>query len=340
MEFKVVYANSSKIGIDSEAILDLGVVYIEKPANTEEEVISLAHDADVLIVRGEPCTRKVIENLKSCKLIVTPKVGYENIDVVAATEMGICVANTGGMSAMEVSEHAMALLLTCARKIIGLDKMIRSGEWHVFHGPEMRQMWQGISRLHGQTLGIIGFGPVSRLLALKAKAFGLNILIYDPHISRIIMDVMGVRPVELTQLLKESDYVSINVPLTQETYHMLGLSEFKLMKPTAYLINTARGAVVNEEELNQALTRGYIAGAALDVLENEPISMDNPLLKLENVIFTGHSAHYSDEAWLEQNQQPAVEISRIMSGKYPWKWVNPEVEKKYAARWVSNKPSL
>jgi D-3-phosphoglycerate dehydrogenase / 2-oxoglutarate reductase len=335
MSLKVVYTSVPPIEIDREGFKKIGMEFVQKPSPTEDDLISIAHDAYAAIIRGEPCTRRVISSLKSCRLIFTPKVGYENIDVTAATEMGICVANMPGLSSDEVSEHSMALLLASARKLIKLDKMVRAGKWHVFHGMEMQEAWRGIPQIRGQTLGLIGFGAISQNLALKAKAFGMKILACDPYVPAGVMEKMGVEAVEINRLLKESDYISVHVPLTSQTRHMLGVEQFKLMKPTAYFINTSRGAIVDESALYTALTGGYIAGAALDVLEIEPVKMDNPLLKLDNVIVTGHSAHYSDQVWLEQSRRPAEEVSRIMLGQWPLGWINPQVEPKFIERWRS-----
>ena len=333
MAFKVVYTSVPPIKIEREALLRLGVDYLEEPAPTEEALIAAALDADALIARSEPCTRRVVTSLQSCRLIFTPKVGYDNIDVAAATEMGICVANMPGLSADEVSDHAMALLLALARRLFGLDRTVRSGRWLIFHGPEMQALWRGISQLRGQTLGLIGFGSIARALVPKAKAFGLKVLAYDPYVPLKVVDSLGVALADLPQLLKESDYVSVHSALTPETRHLLSLAQFRMMKPTAYLINASRGALVDEDALYTALTRGFIAGAGLDVLEEEPVRMDNRLLELDNVILTGHSAHYSDQVWAEQASRPAEEVARIMRGEWPQGWVNPQVEPRFLARW-------
>ena len=333
MAIKVVYTSVAPIEIDREALLRLGVDYVEHPAPTEEDLIAASSDADVVIARSEPCTRKVVESLQSCRLIVTPKVGYENIDVAAATEMGICVANVPGLSADEVSDHAMALLLSLARKLFALDHLVRTGQWKVFHGQEMQAVWQGISQVRGQTLGLIGFGSIARTLAPKAMAFGLRVLAYDPYVPSEVMNGMGVISVNLDELLRQSDYVSVHSVLTPETRHLLSLAQFQMMKPTAYLINASRGAILDEEALYTALKLGYIAGAGLDVLEIEPIRMDNRLLEQDNVIFTGHSAHYSSQVWAEQARRPAEEVARILRGEWPIGWVNPQAEARFLARW-------
>jgi D-3-phosphoglycerate dehydrogenase len=333
MGFKVVYNTTTPIDLDKESFAEIGADYVETSATKEDDIIAATVDADALIARDGPFNKKVISGLKKCRLIMTPKIGYDNIDVTAATEAGICVANQRGLSADEVSDHAMALLLACARKIVRLDKMVKAGGWRVFHGREMQAMWRGISQIRGQTLGLIGFGAIPRTLVPKAKGFGMRILAYDAYLPAEDIKKLGVEPAGLDQVLQESDYVSIHTPLTPETRHMLGLAQFKMMKPTAYLINTARGPVVDEAALYTALTGGDIAGAGLDVLEAEPAKMDNPLLKLDNVIVTGHSGFYSDQMWAEQSRIPAQEVGRIMSGEWPKGWLNPEVEPKYIARW-------
>ena len=197
----------------------------------------------------------------------------------------------------------------------------------------MEETWSGIVPIRGQTLGLIGFGGIARALVPKAKGFSLRILAYDPYVPAEVMDKMGIEAVGLDRLLKESDFVSVHCALTSENRHMLGAEQLKLMKPTAYLINTARGPLVDEEALYAALTRGDIAGAGLDVTEVEPINMDNPLFELDNVVFTGHSAHYSDISAANYRRSPVEDVSRIMSGKWPTGWVNPQVEAKFIATW-------
>ncbi|OGO24202.1 MAG: hypothetical protein A2144_13090, partial [Chloroflexi bacterium RBG_16_50_9] len=312
MSFKVVYISNTPIDLDKESFAKLGVDYSETPVSGEDDIIAATSDADAVIGRDGPFNRKVISSLKKCRLIMTPKIGIDNIDVAAATEMGICVANQRGLSAEEVSDHAMILLLASARKILKLDKMVRTGGWRVFHGREMQAVWRGISQIKGQTLGLVGFGAIPRAMVPKAKGFGMRVVAYDKYVAADVMKKMGVEAMELNQLLKESDYVSVHAPLTPETRHMMGLAQFKMMKPSAYFINTARGPVMDETGLLEALTKGYIAGAGLDVFEVEPVKMDNPLLKLDNVIVTGHSGFYSDQMWAEQAQIPAQEVARIM----------------------------
>jgi len=334
MSFKVVSTSPIAFHIAKDTFRKLnGVEFVDKPSPTEDEIIAAAHDADAVVCVLEPYTRRVINSLKSCRLITTAKTGYGNIDITAATEAGICVSRVPAASAEEVSDHAMALLLACARKLFRLDKAVRTGEWLSVHGPEMGEMWRGIMPVRGQTLGLVGFGLIPQALVPKAKGFGLRILAYDPYASRKDMEEMGVESVELDRLLRESDFVSVHAGLTAENRHMLGAEQFKLMKPTACLINTARGALVDEEALYDALTRGEIAGVGLDVTEVEPTKLDNPLLKLDKVIVSGHSGHYSDVSAETYRRRPVEDVTRIMSGEWPRGLINPEVKEKYIARW-------
>lgn len=336
MSFKVVSTCNIPFAVDERVYDGLkGIHYLNHPCDTEDEIIAVAHDANAVVIGHEPYTRKVITGLRECRLMVTPKTGYDNIDVAAATETGICVSNISGVSSEEVSDHAMTLLLACARKILREDKAVRAGQWRSIHGPEMEAIWKGILPLRGQTLGLIGFGKIPRALVPKAKGFGLKILVYDPYVPEEVTREMDVTRVELEYLLRESDYVSLHSALTAENRHMLGRAQIGLMKRSAYFINTARGPLVDEAALYDALRKGEIAGAGLDCLEVEPARMDNPILKLDNVIVTGHSGHYSDITVATLRRRPLEDARRIMAGQWPVGWLNPEVKAKYIARWGS-----
>jgi len=297
---------------------------------TEDELLSVSRDADAVISVFEPFTRHVIEGLEKCRLLTNIGVGYQNIDVSAATDCGICVANNAWYCLEEVSDQAMALLLTLARKLPVLDKAVRGGK--TGYGDLGRARGR-VFRIRGQTLGLVGLGRIPRTLAPKAKGFGLRIIAYDPYVPPDIAKEAGVEMVDFDRLLQESDYISIHAALTPENEKMFGLDQFKKMKPTAFLINTARGALVDSDALYTALTEGLIAGAGLDVTEPEPINPDNPLLKLENVIFTGHSAYFSETSVVEQRKGPIDEIARVLSGEWPSALVNPDVKEKFTQRW-------
>ena len=300
-------------------------------ATTEEEVLSLSRDADAVISVFEPFTRSVIERLEKCRVITNLGVGYQNIDVAAATDCGVCVANNPEYCLEEVSDHVIALLLSLARKLPSLDRAVHAGKT----GADMARARGQVFRLRGQTLGLVGFGRIPRTLVPKARSFGFKIIAYSPHVPPEIAKDSGVELVDFNRLLEESDCISVHAALTRENEGMFGLEQFKKMKPTAFFINTARGALVDLSALNTALSEGLIAGAGLDVTEPEPINRDNPLLKLENVIFTSHSAYYSETSVVEQRKRPIEEIARVLTGEWPRALVNPQVKEKFTNRWGS-----
>lgn len=297
---------------------------------TEDELLTLVRDADAVVSVFEPFTRRVIENLSRCRILLNIGVGYQNIDVRAATDHGICVVNNPEYCLEEVSDHALALLLALARKILWLDKAVKAGKTEY---TDIAQARGEVYRLKGRTLGLVGFGRIPRTLVPKAKGFGFRIIAYDPYVPKGVAQGMGVELVDLERLLSESDFVSVHCALTPENHHMIGLEQFKKMKRTAFFINTARGELVDPEALYSALSQRLIAGAGLDVTEPEPINADNPLLKLDNVILTGHSAFFSVEAVEEQWKRPVEEIARVFRSEWPLALVNPQVKAKFTQRW-------
>jgi D-3-phosphoglycerate dehydrogenase len=225
----------------------------------------------------------------------------------------------------------MALILACARKLYQILPDVKNGKWST--QPDYLSALKPLRRLSGQTLGLIGFGNIARALVPKARAFGLRIIAYAPHIPGVLFETLKVESVQLDQLLQESDFVSMHTALTPETRHMMGLPQFKKMKRTAYLINTARGELVDERALHTALSEGLIAGAGLDVLESEPPGQDNPLLKLNNVLITGHFAYYSEESREELFRWPWEEVARVLHGSWPQGLVNPQVKEQFSTKW-------
>ena len=337
MTFKAVMTISftySGIPHDEKAYEEKGIEFSKVPCNTEDEIAIAASDADAIITGLQPFGRKVIEQLAKCKLVHCIGIGYEGIDVQAATEHGICVSTPADYCLEEVSDHTMALILACARKIVRVDKTVKAGKWASAEKPEIRsKIWPPMFRLRGQTLGLIGFGNIPRTLTPKAKGFGLKVIVFDPYVSQETTEKHGVELVDLEHLLKESDYVSCHAALTSQTQNILGSEEFKKMKPTAYLINTARGGLVDENALCTALSEGYIAGAGLDVLEKESFSLNHPLNQFDNVIITAHSAHYSEFSGREIRQRPFEEMSRIIDGKWPRCLLNPQVKDRFVGKW-------
>ena len=320
-----------------DAGLDIELIVNPCPLGaTEDEIIAAAKDADAVIAQAsyQSITKRVLSNLKQCKLITSIGIGYENIDVEAATEFGIMAANVPDANIEDVSDHTIGLILACTRRIVQLNNVVKDGGWTSVASPRIiGDVWPHLSRLRGQTLGLIAFGKIPRALVPKARGFGLKIIVYDPYLPPDIIRRFEVEQVDLDQLLKNSDIVSIHTPLTAETKHILGLKELKMMKPTACLINTARGGVVDHKALYTALTKGYIAAAAFDVTEPEPINPDNPLLKLDNFIITAHSAGLSPQSLLEMQLYPGKEIIRVVQGTWPHGLVNPDVKTKYIKKW-------
>lgn len=317
--------------IEKEMADKAGVEVVAVHCPTEEEVVAGCRNADAAVSVFEPFTRKVIEKLEKCQIISNIGIGYDQIDVTAATEHGICVANTPDYCLEEMSDHAIAFLLACYKKILQVDKAVKQGKWGQ---PEIRErILQPIRRLQGQTLGLVGFGRIPRTLVHKAQGLGLRVIAYDPYVSKATIEGYYIELVDFDRLLKESDFISVHAALTQENYHIFGLEQFKAMKKTAYFINTARGALVDEDALYTALSQGYIQGAAIDVMEQEPPRQEHPLFKLDNIIITSHVGQFSEEAMAELNVRPMQETLRVLQGEWPIGFVNPQVREKFLARW-------
>ncbi|MDY7019191.1 MAG: C-terminal binding protein [Chloroflexota bacterium] len=321
-----------------ELLADLGVEVVKMMCRNEDEIIAAVCDADGVMAIGGAIvpdyrfSRRVIENLAKCRIIACLGIGYDTIDVSAATEYGIYVTNVPDYCLDEVSDHTMMLILACARKLYRILPEVKSGKW--ISSAEGMQLLRPLHRLRGQTLGLIGFGSIARTLALKSKAFGLKIIAFDPNVPHTMFKVFGVEAVELDRLLKEADFISVHAALTTENKKLIGLEQFKKMKPTTHLINTARGELIDEQALYTALSQGLIAGAGIDVTAVEPCSPDNPLFQLNNIFITGHSAHYSEESQIELYRHPWEEVARVLHGGLPQALVNPQVKENFLARWA------
>ena len=335
MRFKVVNTGQLVNSYASEMLGEIGAEYLHKGCWSDDELIATAHDADGIISSPvERYPRRVIENLIRCRVISNMGVGYDTIDVDAATELGVCVCHVPDYCMDEVSEHTMALILACARQIVAINRIMKGGKLIRLQPPWVEGP---VFKLRGQTLGLVGFGRIPRTLVRKAQGFGLKVIVYDPFVSHTSVIGYDVEMVErLDRLLRRSDFVSVHTPLTGETAQMFGPKQFKSMKPTAYFINTARGALVDQEALFEALTEGYIAGAALDVIEPE-IYLESPLLKLDNVIYTGHSGYYSETSVPEQHRRVVQDIILVLQGQWPRGWANPQVKGRFIARWGKNR---
>ena len=294
---------------------------VEIDASSEEEFISEAKDADAVIARGRRISREIIESLDNCKVISLGSVGADTVDVDAATDRGIPVTNVPDTFIEEVADHTIMMLLASFRRLNVLDQMVRENRWS-----EGRPFISEFPRLWGQTIGFISFGHVAKAVSLRAKAFGLHMIAYDPYIEELSMTEYGVEPVStLDEMLNRSDFVSMHAPSTQEVHHLMSEHQFQQMKPTALFINNGRGPTVDEKALIKALEQGWIAGAGLDVLEQEPPEPENPLLHMENVILTPHIASASQRMAPETRRRVGQEISLVLTGRWPKSCVNPAV---------------
>jgi D-3-phosphoglycerate dehydrogenase len=291
---------------------------------TPEEILRVAAPADALLVTYAKITGDMIGQMKRCRIISRFGIGVDNVDLDAATAAGIVVTKVPDYCIDEVSDHAMALLLALVRKIPASNAQVHAGRW------EMKAVVP-IHRLRGRVLGLVGFGRIPQLVAPKAKAFGLRVIVYDPFVPADVLARERVDQVDFDELLAESDYVSIHTPLLPETRNLFSTEAFGRMKPGAYLINTARGPIVDDQALAKALDAGQLAGAALDVMPTEP-PVGSPLLGRENVIITPHTSFYSEESLLELQRKAAQEVADVLSGKPPKNPVNPQaLERKLKA---------
>ena len=303
---------------ERQVLAEIGAELIVAESGTEEEFIDLAPQVDGILTCWLHVTTGVVEAAEQCKVIGRCGIGLDNIDVETATALGMVVTNVPAYCIDEVSDHTMALLLSCARKISLLDRTIKNGDWTRDVGPPMR-------RIRGQKLGIIGFGKIGKAIVPKAKAFGLEVLIYSPRATQEIAAEHGVTLVDLPELIAESDFITIHAPLNPETEGLLNAEAFRRMKPTAHVLNTSRGGIIDTEALYNALTTGEIEGAGLDVLAEEPPRSDEPLLALDSAVLTPHAAFTSEESTYDLEVTAAAEVARVLTGQMPESVVNPEV---------------
>ncbi|MCH7800013.1 MAG: C-terminal binding protein [Chloroflexi bacterium] len=303
---------------------------------SEGEVIEAVKGAEIIINQGVPLTREIIEEIDEGQAIVSFGHGFNHIDHEAATDQGIMVINSAGFCTEEVSNHAILMLLACAKKLTILNDLVKAGKW----GPETRDALVPMVPIDGNVLGLVAFGNIARAASRKAKAFGIEVIAYDPYVAPWIAKEYSVRLVgSLEELASESDFVSVHTPLNNQTRGLIGADFFKAMKPTAYFINTCRGPVVDEAALIAALRAGELAGAGLDVFEEEPTATDNPLFEMDNVIVTPHSAGSSTNSRIAGQLQVGQETARILRGTLPMSLVNPEVRHKIAERPLGLNPS-
>ncbi len=319
-EYKIAVADSVFPSLDpaKSALSDLDIELVMAKEPTEDGILEVASDADGLLVTYGQITANVIAGLDKCKAIGRFGIGVDNIDIDAASKKGIAVTFVPDYCIDEVSDHAMALLMALARKIPLSNSLVQNGRWEM---PAVVPL----NRLRGRKIGLAGFGKIPQAIVPKAKAFGLDVLIFDPYVPAQIVKEHGVTSVDFDTLLAESDYISVHAPLTPETENLFNTEAFSKMKKTALIVNTARGPLVSEPDLVAALDAGEIGGAGLDVVPTEPLPSDSKLLGRDNVIITPHTGFYSVEALDDLQTKAARDVGLVLKGDKPVYPVNPEV---------------
>ncbi len=328
MSFRVAITNPryDNLDLEREALDPIGAelipVYAEDDISYAEQIADM--DAVIAGLRVS-LTAEVIAQLRSIKIIQATGIGVDKIDVDAATAAGIPVCNVPDVFTEEVADQAFTLLLGVNRKLIYTQQMAASGRWS-----QTQAGLGSVPKINGKTLGLVAFGNIAKAVARRAQGFGLKILAHDPFVKPEAMEALGVESASIERLFQESDFISAHVPHSKATHHLIGKRLFELMKPTAIFINTGRGKVVDEEALIEALRAGKLAGAGLDVLEQEPPAPDNPLLSMPNVTVTPHVAAYSNESTIARRRRHGQEIAAVLTGKRPRNCFNREVLERLA----------
>jgi D-3-phosphoglycerate dehydrogenase len=315
--FQVVITDCDHGSIEEEKeeFSQIGAELILAQVQEERELIRVCKDADGLLNQYALLSRKVLQNLPKCKVVSRYGVGVDSVDLKAATDLGIIVANVPDYCMDEVADHTLTMILALIRKTAFFDRKVKSGEWD-FH------LGIPIHRTRGRTLGLIGCGKIGLEVAKRISGFGVRVIAFDPYLKDV---PEGIELKDFDSVLKESDFISIHCPLNDSTRHLIGDREFKKMGKRPLLINTSRGPIIDEKALIQALEKGLVSGAGLDVLEKEPPDSRNPLLKMENVILSPHVGFYSEESISELKRRTAKNVSDVLLGRWPRSVVNSEV---------------
>lgn len=293
-----------------KALEDANAEVVQAPSSSEEDIIKAAENADAILVTYAKLNENILRSLKNCKAIGRFGIGVDNIDLKVAGELGISVNYVPDYCLDEVSDQAMAMIISMARKIPQSNKLVQSGRWEM---PAVVPMY----RLRGKTVGLIGFGNIPRLMTPKAQAFGFNVIASDPYAPKELFEKYGVESVSMDELYERSDFISVHAPLLPETKGLVNKDAFKKMKDTAIIVNTARGPLINEKDLIEALDMNEIGGAGLDVVETEPLPENSPLIGRDNVILAPHTAFYSVEALEELQTKAASDVARVLNGEEP-----------------------
>jgi D-3-phosphoglycerate dehydrogenase len=300
---------------EEEILRPIGFEFIMGQCKTAEEVVTLCKDADAILTQWAPITAEVIHQLSRCKIIVRYGIGVDNVDLEAAQKCNIPVVNVPDYAIQEVSDHTLSLMLSLIRKIPQVVNQVRNGQWNI-------APCRPIIGLRDRVIGTAGFGNIAKAVIQRAKAFGLRAIAYDPFVPNEVFQALGVEKVDWDTLLETCDILSLHLPLTEGTRHIINQNSLRKMKRTSYLVNTSRGGIVQTDDLIAALLDKTIAGAALDVLETEPIAKDSPLLHMEQCLVTSHCAWYSEDSLLMLQKYAALEIKRLFSGEQPLHIVN------------------
>jgi len=318
--FKVVFTDSHlfKPREELEALSGLDCEIVQAVCKSEDETIALCRDAHAVLNTSAKISRRVIAELKEALVICRYGIGVDTVDIPAATEHGIIVANVPDFCFDEVADTAMSLILSVPRKVHLLNTLVHQGAWK-------RDVAKPVHKFRGATLGIYAFGNIGRNLCRKAEPFGFRILVHDPYLKPENVRDYPVTLVDFDTLLKESDLISVHAPLTEGTRHKFDEAAFRKMKPSAFFFNLGRGPIHDQKALTRALQEGWIAGAGLDVLEKEPPDPDDPILKLDNVVFTPHYASYTEEAYQELQVKTGENAAAVLRGEFPKYVFNGEV---------------
>ena len=311
----VVDGGYESYGIEQRILAPFGADVVVDPCQGDRARIKLATaEADAVLVRDSPIDAEAIASMRRCLIIARYGIGVDNVDLAAARERGVFVANVPDYGAEEVSDHALALLMSVVRRTVTRDRAVRGGAWNVSPGEK-------IYRIAGRVLGLVGYGRIARALERKMRGLGVaRVLVYDPLVQAGALS--GVESVDLNSLCQESDFISLHAPLTRDTSRIINSARIALMKPTAILVNTARGGLIDETALVEALRSKRIFGAGIDVFQHEPPGRDHPLFALDNVVLSDHTAWYSEESVAELQTKAAQEIARVFRGESPEHWVN------------------
>lgn len=307
------------LAIERRMLGPLGVQLAEAPGQSEIEIVTAAAGAQVILCGGAPkITAAVIRQLPGIKAIIRAGIGVDTVDLRECTRRGIYVANVPDYCVEEVSTHALMLVLAWARKLPVVQANSRAGRW------EMASL-KPLHSARDLVLGTLGFGRIAQSLCRMARAVGFQVWASDPYVSTALITKKGAQPVTLKRLIRGADFISLHLPLTSKTRRMINSERLKAMKRTAYLVNTARGELIDETALRDALTAGWIAGAALDVMEHEPPASNHPLAEMPNIVITPHCAWYTERSQQELRVKSCAEVIRVLRGRVPRNLVNKAV---------------